>query len=152
MRVYVDTSVFGGVFDPEFERGSKLFFEQAAAGRFDIYVSIITRREIEKAPKQVQGFYESKSDRLHSIEISDEAINLQASYMARGILTPKSIDDAMHVALASVTRCDMIISWNFRHIVHQQKIAGFHNANILAGYPPIQIYSPLQVLDYGKEF
>ncbi|APB32726.1 hypothetical protein GlitD10_0415 [Gloeomargarita lithophora Alchichica-D10] len=64
------------------------------------------------------------------------------------ILTGKSISDALHVALASVCRCSMIISWNFKHIVNFQKIPLYQAVNAVRGYPKIEIYSPLEVINY----
>jgi hypothetical protein len=50
------------------------------------------------------------------------------------------------VAIASVNRASMIVSWNFRHIVHYEKIRGFNAVNLREGYPPIAIYSPKEVI------
>lgn len=54
-RVYADTSVYGGMFDPEFERASKAFFEQAATGRFHLLISPIIRDEVLNAPFRVRS-------------------------------------------------------------------------------------------------
>lgn len=151
MRIYVDTSVFGGVFDPEFERGSKLFFEEVRARKFGVVISPVTSREIKDAPKNVRELFAEILPFTESIEFTPEVIKLKNLYMQQGVLTQKSEDDALHVALASFHHCEVIVSWNFKHIVHQLKIPAFNAANILAGHPPIQIYSPLQVIDYGKE-
>lgn len=40
----------------------------------------------------------------------------------------------------------MVVSWNFRHIVHYEKIAGYNAVNILHGYKPVLIYSPKEVV------
>jgi len=79
--------------------------------------------------------------------ISDEAINLQQAYIREGIVTKKSLDDALHVALATVSACDLIVSWNFKHIVHFQKIPLFNAVNALNGYNSLMIYSPLEVIE-----
>jgi hypothetical protein len=55
-------------------------------------------------------------------------------------------DDALHVALATVTRCDKIVSWNFRHIVHSDKIRYYHAVNLMQGYDLIEIFSPKEVI------
>ena len=67
------------------------------------------------------------------------------------IVTQKSVTDAMHVALATVSKCSTIVSWNFRHIVHFDKIPLYNAVNMLNGYPAIAIYSPLEVIDYDEE-
>ena len=67
------------------------------------------------------------------------------------VLTPKWRADALNVALASVSACSLIISWNFTHIVHFQKIPLYNAINRLNGYPEIGIYSPLEVIVYEDQ-
>jgi len=55
-------------------------------------------------------------------------------------------NDALHVALAVVARADMIVSWNFKHIVHFDKMRGFNAVNLKEGYAQLMILSPLEVV------
>ena len=57
----------------------------------------------------------------------------------------------MHVAVATVANCDVIVSWNFKHIVHYQKIPLFNAVNVLEGYNSIWIHSPQEVIAYEDE-
>ena len=57
MKVYADTSVFGGVFDEEFAEPTKQFFSEIDAGRFVIVTSAIVEAEIEPAPKNIRDFF-----------------------------------------------------------------------------------------------
>ncbi len=59
---------------------------------------------------------------------------------------PSAQEDAEHVASASVANVDLIVSWNFRHIVHFDKIGGYHGVNLLQGYKPVNIHTPTQVI------
>jgi hypothetical protein len=56
------------------------------------------------------------------------------------------MDDAHHVAIATVARVDVIVSWNFRHIVHFDKIRGFNAVNFREGYPAMEIRSPKELV------
>ena len=71
--------------------------------------------------------------------------------MKEGILGSRWLDDALHVAIATVSQCDMIVSWNFKHIVHYNKIPLYNAFKTLQGYKEILIYSPLEVIGYGAE-
>ena len=84
------------------------------------------------------------------LDIDADALELQQAYIAEGILTEKWYDDALHVALATVAECDVIVSWNFKHIVNFRKIPLFNAVNILKGYRQIAIYSPLEVINYEE--
>lgn len=151
IRVYADTSVFGGVFDDEFKHASVKFFDAVRHGRFELVVSPRVRDEIMDAPEDVRDlFNEMLADYAVLISITPEAIDLQEQYLKRKILTPKWEDDALHVALATVNNCQIIVSWNFHHIVNFQKIPLYNAVNQLAGYHPIAIYSPLEVIFYEK--
>ena len=148
LTVYADTSVFGGPFDAEFATASTIFFEQVRLGRFALVTSGIVEAEVQSAPSHVQRLYDEMSVTARIVNASDEALELRDAYLAAGIVTERSADDALHVALATVSLCAVIVSWNFRHIVHFRKIPLYNAVNQTRGYPPIAIYSPREVIDY----
>jgi len=80
----------------------------------------------------------------------DEAAELAGEYLSRGIVGPGSRADAEHVALATVAQADILVSWNFKHIVNVGRIRHFHAVNIELGYGTPEIRTPLEVLDYGE--
>jgi len=77
-------------------------------------------------------------------------LKLRVAYLKADIVTNKYSNDALHVALATVTNCKIIVSWNFKHIVHFKKIPLYNAVNILQGYEQIAIYSPLEVIRYEE--
>ena len=149
MKVYADTSVFGGVCDEEFAEPSKEFFDEVKSGKFSLVVSALVQAEIAAAPEEVQGFFRRVAEAAEIAELTQEVLELRNAYLNAGVVTPKSIDDAAHVAVATISGCRMIISWNFKHIVHFQKIPKYNAVNALKGYRSIEIFSPSQVIDYG---
>ncbi len=145
ITVYADTSVYGGVFDDEFSEASQRFFNAVRRESFQLVVSEIVHREIGYAPEEVQALFNEVLPLALLSQISEEAIALQQAYMKEGIVTAKSLDDALHVALATVSGCDLIVSWNFKHIVNFKKIPLFNAVNTLHGYHSLMIYSPQEV-------
>jgi predicted nucleic acid-binding protein len=152
ISAYVDTSVFGGIFDEEFKRASNTFFHQVTMDYFDVYISPLVRNEISLAPLHVQNFFLEIFPYLKSVEVTEEALNLRDSYLASKIVSKKYTNDALHVALATVSGYSFIISWNFKHIVNYEKIALYNAINLSEGYRQISIYSPLEVVSHEKEF
>jgi len=148
MKVYADTSVFGGVFDEEFAEDSRKFFEELKAGRFGLVVSSLVEEEIESAPPQVRRYFGELAPSAEIVEVGPEVLDLRDAYLTANIVTRKSMDDATHVALATVSGCKIIVSWNFRHIVHFQKIPKYNAVNTLNGYDAIDIYPPSSVISY----
>ena len=151
MRIYVDTSVFGGVFDKEFAEPTKHFFFEVDAGRFSIVTSAIVEAEIEPAPETIRDFFTRYETVAEIANITQEMLNLRHQYISSGVVTPKSAEDALHVAIATVTKCNLIVSWNFKHIVHFDKIPKYNAVNTLNGYGQIGIYSPMEVINYDGD-
>lgn len=148
---YVDSSVFGGVHDEEFSEPSELFFEQAAAGKFLVLVSQITLDELADAPPKVQDVLEDlPPSAIREVAVAPEALELAEAYVDRGVLTRQWLDDAIHVAVATASSADLILSWNFRHMVNYDKIRKFNSVNLFLGYKQVDIRSPLEVI-YGDE-
>jgi hypothetical protein len=145
-RVYIDTSVLGGCFDPEFARWSSALIEDFRTGRLKPVISEIITAEIADAPPAVR---ELLADLLvlmpETLVITPEVLALADAYQAHGILTPKFYADGLHIALATSAEVDLLVSWNFRHIVHYDKIRLFAAVNLERGYKPLAIYSPREV-------
>lgn len=151
IRVYTDTSVFGGVYDFEFAQRSREFFNQVWQGRIQVVVSTGVVDELEVAPNEVKSMWEEMLPLIEVLPVTDEALSLQRAYLRAGILTPKWDQDALHVAMATISGCAMIVSWNFRHIVNYRKIPLYNAINVVEGYGPIAIYSPQEVIEDDSE-
>jgi hypothetical protein len=146
LRIYIDTSVIGGCFDPEFSEWSNSLVKDFAAGTFMPVLSDVLAAEIQDAPEAVRRKYEDLARGEHEfVVVTEEVAELAEAYQCRKILTPKFYDDGLHIALASVAEADLLVSWNFRHIVHFDKIRLFNSVNLELGYKPLQIYSPREV-------
>jgi hypothetical protein len=146
VRVYADTSVYGGVFDEQFSAASRAFFALVRQGRFRLILSALVRTEIVQAPEHVRAFVTDCERMAEVVDASDDAIALRRAYLDAGIVGPKWNADALHVAVATVSNCRLIVSWNFKHIVHFQKIPLYNGINQSLGYAPIAIHSPEEVI------
>jgi len=148
IRAYVDTSVFGGAEDEEFVGASRRFFERVHRGEFIVLISQITVDELTAAPASVQRILRELPDGgVVLVPTESEAILLAQAYLDANILGKSSLADALHVATATVARADLILSWNFRHIVNYNRIHQYNGVNALKGYPPIEIHSPMEMND-----
>lgn len=151
IRAYVDTSVFGGVEDEVFAVSSRRFFERVHGGEFTVLISQITVDELTGAPARVQCVLrELTSDSLTLVPTGSDAMALAQAYLDANILGSSSVADALHVATATVAGADLILSWNFRHIVNYDRIHKYNGVNALKGYPPIEIHSPMEMSDVNE--
>jgi hypothetical protein len=148
IRVYADTSVFGGCFDAEFEEASLRFFDEVRQGRIQLVLSDTTLLELTGAPDKVKRVLANlPPDSLERIPPSEEIEQLRDAYLAHGVVGAAAKRDAEHIAAATIADVDLIVSWNFKHIVHYEKISGYHGVNLLQGYSQVRIFSPLEVID-----
>jgi predicted nucleic acid-binding protein len=151
VRVYADTSVFGGARDAEFMAATRRFFAAVARGEFTLLLSRAVVAELAQAPVAVQRTLEVlPAANVEEVPLSDETERLAQAYIDAGVLGEASREDALHVAAATVAGADLIVSWNFRHIVNYERIRKFNAVNLLKGYRPLDIRSPLEVA-YGDE-
>jgi hypothetical protein len=147
----MDTSALGGCFDPEFAEWSNGLIQDFRIGLFKPLLSQVTATELQDAPEKVQAVYaEMLMLGAEIIEATESALELADAYQAHGILTPKFYDDGLHIAVATVGEADVLVSWNFKHIVHFDKIRMFNAVNLEYGYKPLQIFSPREVTSYGR--
>jgi len=146
LRVYLDTSVYGGCQDAAFSEDSLRVIEAVSQDKLIALTSEVVIRELLQAPQAVK---ESRSKLPeHSVEevpLTDEVFALANAYLEAGILGPRQGDDAIHVAAATVARADAIVSWNFRHIVRLDKIKAYNQINLLNGYGILTIVTPKEV-------
>jgi hypothetical protein len=144
--LYLDSSVFGGAFDEEFERFTRPLFDRIQNGEYRLPVSPPVFRELSLAPNQVRTYFEKLSVGAVFIEVDRPVLELQTAYLREGVVTGKSQIDALHVSLATVGNCRAIVSWNFKHIVQMDRIRLYNAVNLLLGYNEIAIHAPPEIV------
>jgi len=149
IRIYADTSVFGGFFDTEFDKETKLLFDKILKGEFKLIISDLTQNELIKAPENVRNLImDLNIVDVEVIKISNEEINLAKSYVSENVVGKTSFDDCIHIAAATINNVGLLVSWNFKHIVNVVRIRGYNAVNIKNGYKTIDIRSPKDLIYY----
>ena len=147
MKFYIDTSVWGGYWDEKFKKDTRTFFDYMKKNDVEIIYSSITTDELERAPKRVENLLkELEGIKKTYIAVSDEEKELAYFYLKEGALSKKCENDALHIAAASIYQVDVLISWNFRHMVNFVRIKQYNDINLKNGYSTIDIRSPKEML------
>lgn len=147
----MDTSVLGGCFDAEFAPWSNGLMQDFRGGALRAVLSDVTAEEIGRAPAPVQAVHQELVDLgAERVAVSAEVLHLVTAYEARAILGPRYRNDLLHIALATVAAVDVLVSWNFRHIVRLDRIQLFNAVNTALGRNALTIYSPREVTTYGR--
>lgn len=148
LRIFADTSVLGGCEDDEFRNPSRRLVEAFVSGELTLVLSDLTLRELETAPEGVRQVVERiPPAHIEALSLSREAEELAAAYIEDGAVAPRMRADALHIALATVARVDVLVSWNFKHIVNLKRIRAYNAVNLKRGYPLLEIRTPQEVAD-----
>jgi len=151
-RMYLETTLFNYYFDEDrgFAHHSTVaLFKEIASGKYEAFTSRVVIDELNNAPEEKR----EKMLRLileydiPVLETNDEAVRMANIYVEEGIIPQKYRTDGLHVAIATVSDLDMIISMNFQHIVKRNTKIGTGNINALNGYRAVEICSPMEVVE-----
>ena len=136
LRIYIDTSVVGGCIDAEFQIASQQLINRFKLGEMIAVVSELTELELEGAPQVVQDILTEIPERyIENVELTEEAVRLAQKYISEGVIGGGKLVDAEHIAIATVNRVDVLVSWNFQHIVTLQRIHGYNSVNLIWLFP-----------------
>jgi len=148
-RFYFDTSVFGGVFDTEFEDATLQLFERVKLGQIICVYSDLTETELLNAPVKIRDYFkELPKAYLERVIVNDEILILASKYITEKVVGQTSFDDCIHIAAATINKTDILVSWNFRHIVNLYRIRGYNSINIRSNYQSLEIRSPKEIIEY----
>jgi predicted nucleic acid-binding protein len=147
LRIYLDTSVIGGCFDEEFKIESNRLLQMAQEGQIIFLLSDLLLQEVSRAPENIRTLMSSLPDESTEIIISTpEDVELRKAYMAADVVGPAAENDAHHVAIATIAKADVIVSWNFKHLVHWDKIRLYNAVNLREGYSMVEIRTPREMV------
>lgn len=145
-KIFIDTSVIGGCFDDEFKEFSNLLFQTFHSGTSIPVISEIILAELEEAPEDVKTKFKELKN-IEIITINTEIRLLAEKYLKEKVISYKYAPDALHIAAATIAKVDVLISWNFKHIVNLEKIRKFNAVNLKEGYNILEIRTPREVIE-----
>lgn len=153
LRIYVDTSVWNAALNDHApllkEQTNAFFSKMRASSSTRPYVSDIVLQELSKAPETrlratADLIRESGAERR---DFDEEAAALADAYIEHGVPTDGHIVDARHVAIATVAQLQVLVSWNYRHLVNRRRRDAFNGVNAIKGFRSIEIITPPEVFD-----
>jgi predicted nucleic acid-binding protein len=156
LSVYVETSVWSQAFAedaPDIRQATEQFFAEAREGRFELFVSDVVMGEINRASEDL-------AQRLHGLvaelapvllKLDEGSLLLSQEFLNSGAVPASKVDDARHVAVALTNDLDVLVSWNYRHLVNVRRREIFHQVGVMNGYyKPLQIVPPPEVSDVAQ--
>ena len=152
LKIYLDTSVinFAVSDNPEMalRKGATVsLIERINKSEYSGYISELVLVEIDKSDEARRIVLRNylKTTNVEILPNSSEAEQLADKYVMEEIIPEKYRDDAVHIALATISGIDFIVSWNFEHMVKTKTRRGVKAVNELFGYQFVDIVTPEEV-------
>lgn len=146
-KIYLDTSVISYLYQedaPEKMRDTLKLWEIFKKQKYEVYISDIVLNEIYECNEEKLKILLNYLNQVDYIVVrtDEDTIELAEKFIDFGILKQKSFDDCQHIAAAILAGCDIITSWNFKHIVNVKTVRGVKTITTLEGYKDLLIYPP----------
>ncbi|UZO82682.1 hypothetical protein NBT05_11620 [Aquimarina sp. ERC-38] len=133
----------------EFSEFTKPLFERIKNGEFTVLLSAVLQQELKPAPERiVKLITDLKSEYIEFLDEDEDAVELATEYITEKVVGQTSFADCLHIALATINQADLLVSWNFKHIVNVERIRGYNSVNIKKGYKQLDIRSPRELMKY----
>jgi hypothetical protein len=150
-RIYIDTSVVGGYFDKEFSESTIPFFKSVCSGEHIVLLSGLLDEELKNAPIHVKELLQTiPAIYTEHVVLTPESNDLAFKYIEANVVGKTSLDDCRHIAIATLCKADVLVSWNFKHIVNLGRIRAYNGINLQYGYNTIEIRTPKEIMHYGN--
>lgn len=142
--LYLETSVVGAYLDngDAFRRDLTIRWWEHELAEYNVFSSILVRRELEQVSEPHRTGYLKLVDPLETLELVEEVNILAEGYISRGIFHRRFLADALHVAFASFHKIDYLVTWNFGHLANVRKQARIRLFNTAAGFFSPVIITP----------
>jgi len=153
-KIYLETSVLNFVFaddSPDKKADTIKLFKEIREGKYIPFTSDYVKEEIDDATdlKKRYGMNDLIIEyNIERLQKTERIECLAEEYVKEGIIPEKYKTDAIHIAAATVYGLDIILSWNFQHIVKRKTILKTGEVNLRNGYNKVEIYSPSEVIEY----
>ena len=142
LKIYLDTSVPNAYVDdknPVRQEATKGLWTRL--NQYEVFISDLLVEEIEAIGDKIKKNH--LLDLIKGFErlpnTGKEIESLAEEYVRNGIIPVKHIEDAIHIAVATVYSIDVLVSWNFEHIVKLKTKREVNAINVLLGYNQLEI-------------
>ena len=146
MRLYLDTSVFSAYHDERARERMEMtrrFWESLA--KHEGMCSNLTLDEIGRASQDVAKKMQALAANFHIIPIDEKTQSLAQAYIESNVVSAKYFADALHIAAAVLAEADILVSWNFEHLVKRGTRLLVNYVNSTQGLRAIEILAPPEI-------
>jgi hypothetical protein len=114
---------------------------------FDLFISQLV---IQEASAGNEGAAQRRLQVVADIPLltlSEEVMNFAERLVKEGPMPREAVEDALHIAVATLNGMDYLLTWNFRHIANATMRYKIERVCRLAGLEPPIICTPQELLE-----
>lgn len=151
LKIYLDTSVISYLDQEDalekMEQTRKVW-EILQTEKYEVIISDLVLAEINECKEPKKSILKEYLAQINykRVDITEETEEIANEIIDNGILNSKSFDDCLHIASAILNDCNIIVSWNFKHMVNVDTINGVRKITFAKRYNNIDIYAPYVLL------
>ena len=155
--VYVETSVPSFYFDTRPGHDMRAMRQWTrdwwALSKFDqeLVIGSPVLLELGEAPAPKRDKALKLIAQLRILPYSDEITEVVEAYFAHKLMPREAQGDADHLALVSFHNCDLLVTWNCKHLANANKFGHIHRINRLLGLRTPALGTPQQLLEQDDE-
>jgi hypothetical protein len=155
--VYIETTIPSHYYDSRTSAEMKVLKQwtrdwwEKRRNEYQIVSSFAVLEELQRGKHPFQKEKIAMIESLPLLEITPRAIEVVEVYIARKAMPADPRGDALHLALASINKCDYLLSWNCRHIVNPRKQEHLDTLNSEMRLPMPRLFTPFELLKMEPE-
>ena len=156
LKLYLETSAIAYLFafdvHDKMEDSNRLWHD-FEAGKYDLFISPLVMDELVRMadPKRSKIFQKLEHISFQCLSKTEGVDRLAKEYVYSGVFNAKRYDDCLHIAFAAVHDCDIVLSWDFKHLVNYKAIHKIKLANAMNHYRDISVISPTMLIEEDDE-
>ena len=154
LKIYLDTSTVSHLDaqdTPEKMSYTLRLWNRIKEGEYHVVMSEVVFDELDGCPEPKKSYLAAFLQQIQyeRVESNSDTVALASKFIDFGILRQKSFDDCRHIAAALLSGCDIVVSWNFKHIVNAKTIRGTKVIATMEGYKDMIICTPTMLIEGG---
>ena len=114
---------------------------------FDVYISQLVEQEISSGDTEAVAKRQQVLTDCSFLDITPEAVELANKLIEQNAIPRQAAEDALHIAVATASGMDYLLTWNFKHIANAAMRANVELVCRLNGYEPPVICSPMELME-----
>lgn len=152
-RAYVETTIPSFYYDfrtsPEVvsRRDATRRWWADAAERYELVTSRVVMKELAAGMSNRAPLRLALLTGVPTVAIVPPVIRIANTYVEHKLMPANPSEDAWHLALASFHACDLIVTWNCRHLANPNKADHIRHINTLLGLRVPRLATPLELLE-----